>query len=222
MLSVSHDTSQSVSIQSAHVMSRVCVYGPSPMRPWNSRSCSVPFSHCCSCFPLAPTQKLCPWRAIDFSRVISVFPFTGRKWNNNRGKGEKSRVTLGQTLPSEQNAESKMGFVRLSDEIPISTCCAGGDLRCIHAPKTLAPLCCYCSAAKAKWEDFIHQLWWPTFQICPNMRKLWWNPHLQFPCFKYRQETDAMSNTSGLRLVPIGCTCFSVCMCVRTGLGHWC
>lgn len=79
-------------------MSRVCVYGPSPTRPWNSRSRSVPFSHCCSCFLLVPTQRLCPRRAIDFSRVISVFPFMGRKWNNNRGGRENHGVTLGETV----------------------------------------------------------------------------------------------------------------------------
>ncbi len=178
MLSLSHDTSRSVSIQSAHVMSRVCVYGPSPMRPWNSRSRSVPFSHCCSCFPLVSTQKLCPRRAIDFSKVISVFPFTGRKWNNNRGGREKSRRDPRTDSPSEQNAEPKMGFVRLSDEIHISMCCVGGALRCIHAPKRLASLFCYCSVARAEWEDFIHQMRWPTFQICPNVRWLWWNPHV--------------------------------------------
>lgn len=103
MLSVSHDTSQLVSIQSDHVVSRVCNYGLSPMRPQNSSSCTT--------VQLPPllfstsTQKLCPWRAIDFSRVISVFPFTGRKWNNNGGEEENHGVTLRQTdfLSRKQN-----------------------------------------------------------------------------------------------------------------------
>ena len=69
-----------------------------PHEALNWRYRSVPFSHRGSCFPLARTQKLCPWRAIDFSRVISVFPHTRRKWNNNRGERENHGVTLRQTF----------------------------------------------------------------------------------------------------------------------------
>lgn len=146
MLSVSHDTSRLVSIQSAHVMSRVCVYGPSPMRPWNSRSRSVPFSHCCSCFPLVPTQKPCPWRAIDFSRVISVFPLTGRKWNNNRGGRENHRVTLGQTFCLSRMQWPKRNVFNV---IPISTLYRGRN-RVLPCPQNTKLLAALLSRGKSK------------------------------------------------------------------------
>lgn len=136
MLSVSHDTSQLVSIQSDHVMTRVCIYAPSPRRPWNSRSRSVPFSHRCSCFPLAPTQRLCPWRATDFSRVILVFPFTGRKWNNNRGQGEKKSRGDPQTgALSEQKIRIQYEICECFgcfNEIHISVVCVEGGTSTPH------------------------------------------------------------------------------------------
>ena len=150
-LSVSHDTSRLVYIQPAHVMSRVCVYGPSPMRPRNSRSRSVPFSHCCSCFPLVPTQKPCPWRAIDFGRVISVFPFTGRKWNNNRGGRENHRVTLRQTFCLSRVQWPKRDVFNV---IPISTL-----YRASHRVRPCPRNTCFSlpllSGARAKWEQVL-------------------------------------------------------------------
>lgn len=49
---------------------------------------AVLFSAC------SDTKGFSPRRAIDFTRVISVLPFIGRKWNNNRGGTENHRVTL--------------------------------------------------------------------------------------------------------------------------------
>lgn len=168
-----------VSIQSDHVMSRVCVPGPSPMRPWNARSRSVPFSHCCSCFPLVPTQKLCPRRAIDFSRVISVFPFTGRKWNNNRGQRENHGVTLRQSccVSPVPNPKWDLWGLILSLMRYSSAPCAVTHTSPEH----------FTLSEKRKKES---DVWAPLFtrycgldfRFVPNMRKLWWNPCVIFLC----------------------------------------
>lgn len=161
-------------------MSHVCIYGPSPTRPWNSRSRSVPFSHCCSCFLLVPTQRLCPRRAIDFSRVISVFPFMGRKWNNNRGGRENHGVTLGETVWVEckiQNGICEAFLVFLTRylsrrERPEIHLCSQNS----------------CFALTVQWqEESESRFWAPSFTVayfsdtvCPNMRKLCWNPRAIF------------------------------------------
>lgn len=46
-------------------------------------------------FHLFGHKRVCPQRAVDFGRVISVFPFVGRKWNNNRAeRGENHRSRM--------------------------------------------------------------------------------------------------------------------------------
>lgn len=200
MLSVSHDTSRLVSIQSAHVMSRVCVYGPSPMRPWNSRSRSVPFSHCCSCFPLVPTQKPCPWRAIDFSRVISVFPLTGRKWNNNRGGRENHRVTLGQTFCLSRMQWPKRDVFNV---IPISTLYRGRHRVRPCPQNTCFSLLC-CPGVRAKWEQVLSTKCEGTM--------------LKSTCaiFLFQVESGNSCSVQHLRsqACPVGCTCFCVWECL--------
>lgn len=83
-------------------MSRVCDCGLSPVKRRNRRSRSVPFSRGGLVFHLFWHKGFSPRRAIDFTRVISVLPFIGRKWNNNRGGTENHGVTLGVAVQGEE------------------------------------------------------------------------------------------------------------------------
>lgn len=53
------------------------------------------------------TKGFSPRGAIDFTRVISVLPFIGRKWNNNRGGTENHRVTLRAAVQGGEEKENR-------------------------------------------------------------------------------------------------------------------
>ena len=67
--------------------------------PWARETLYLSVSHqpTLLLFSTCSDTKLRPWRAIDFNWVISVFPLTGRKWNNNRGERETHGPTLWRT-----------------------------------------------------------------------------------------------------------------------------
>lgn len=172
----------------------------SPTGPWNSRSRSVLSGFCCSCFPLFPTQRLCPWRAIDFSRVISVFPFIGRKWNNNRGGRENHAVTLGETVW----AEAKMTMVSPFLTRSFSAQHAEGDLRYTRVAKTPDTLYSYWSGPVIGLE---HRSSLAYFSDMSEYEKTGENHMYNFPLSDtYRKYLQLPT----LQACPRGCvnTCF--------------
>lgn len=138
---------------------------------------AVLFSAC------SDTKGFSPRRAIDFTRVISVLPFIGRKWNNNRGGTENHRVTLSagrrrkrkekkNTTKKQMILVNKFCFIKSTSSVSfVSTAVCGDTFVCQSCGL-------FCRYSMSSHEETLSKS--------------------QRFCFMCKQETNAMSHSAGV------------------------